>query len=96
MQKPMWVTAVCCALVVATAAPAYAEDQFLRELAVTRSFNLGRPTRAEPTPDGAAVLFLRTEPRAPVTSLYAFDVATGQTKELIDAGSRSSRAPRRS
>ncbi|HEX9102305.1 MAG TPA: DPP IV N-terminal domain-containing protein, partial [Polyangia bacterium] len=68
---------------VAVAAPAFAEDQFLRELAVTRSYNLGRPAHAEPTADGSTVLFLRTEPRSPVGSLYAFDVATGQTRELI-------------
>ena len=71
------------ALVAAVVTPARAEDQFLRELAVTRSYNLGRPMHAEPTADGAAVIFLRTEPRSPVTSLYAFDVATGQTKVLI-------------
>ncbi|HEY2745188.1 MAG TPA: DPP IV N-terminal domain-containing protein [Polyangia bacterium] len=68
---------------VAMAAPARAEDQFLRELAVTRGYNLGRPTHAEPTPDGKTVLFLRTEPRSPVSSLYAFDVATGQTRVLL-------------
>lgn len=74
------VTLICALFV---AAPAFAEDQFLRELAVTRSYNLGRPMHAEPTADGAAVIFLRTEPRSPVTSLYAFDVATGQAKVLI-------------
>ena len=67
----------------ALATPALAEDQFLRELAVTRSYNLGRPTHAEPTPDGKTVLFLRTEPRSPVSSLYAFDVATGRTRVLL-------------
>src|SRR5947209_20619936 len=72
---------VLCALLVA--APARAEDQFLRELAVTRSYNLGRPMRAEPTADGSTVLFLRTEARSPVSSLYAFDVASGQTRVLI-------------
>ena len=71
------------ALVAAVATPALAEDQFLRELAVTRNYNLGRPTHAQPTADGTTVIFLRTEPRAPVTSLYAFDVASGQTKVLI-------------
>jgi dipeptidyl-peptidase 4 len=70
-----------CALLAAT--PALAEDQFLRELAVTRSYNLGRPGHAEPTADGTTVVFLRTEPRSPVSSLYAFDVATGQTRVLI-------------
>src|SRR5262245_39489833 len=72
-----------CAALAAVPATAHAEDQFLRELALTRNFTLGRPTKAEPTPDGATVLFLRTEARSPVNSLYAFDVATGQTRELI-------------
>ncbi|MCU1278161.1 MAG: family peptidase, partial [bacterium] len=77
----MRITLVLCALVVAT--PAFAEDSFLRELAVTRNYSLGRPTHPEPTADGSAVLFLRTEPRSPVNSLYAFDVATGQTRVLL-------------
>ena len=76
-------TAVLLCLVAAVAAPAWAEDSFLRELAVTRNFTLGRPTHAEPTPDGKTVLFLRTEARSPVNSLYAFDVATGQTRVLL-------------
>ncbi len=75
--------AICLGVLIAVATPARAEDQFLRELAVTRNYNLGRPTRAEPTPDGTTVLFLRTEPRSPVNSLYAFEVATGQTRVLI-------------
>lgn len=70
-------------IAVGVAAPALAEDRFLRELAVTRGYTLGRPTHAEPTADGTTVLFLRTEPRSPVSSLYAFDVATGQTRVLI-------------
>jgi dipeptidyl-peptidase-4 len=77
MRLPIFV----CTLAIAT--PALAEDQFLRDLAVTRNYNLGRPSHTEPTPDGATVLFLRTEPRAPVNSLYAFDVATGQAKVLL-------------
>ncbi|MGZ3440960.1 MAG: DPP IV N-terminal domain-containing protein, partial [Polyangia bacterium] len=77
----MRITLVVCTLAVAT--PALAEDQFLRDLAVTRNYNLGRPSHSEPTADGAAVLFLRSEPRAPVNSLYAFDVATGQAKQLL-------------
>ena len=78
MRNAMWLL-----VLVALATPARADDKFLRELALTRNFNLGRPTRAEPTPDGTAVLFLRTEPRSPVNSLYAFDVASGQAKVLI-------------
>ncbi|MCU1278218.1 MAG: family peptidase [bacterium] len=75
------ITLVVCTLAVAT--PALAEDQFLRDLAVTRNYNLGRPSHTEPTPDGATVLFLRSEARAPINSLYAFDVASGQARVLL-------------
>src|SRR5437868_14934644 len=71
---------LCAALI---SMPAPAEDAFLRELAVTRSYSLGRPSRAAPTADGSTVLFLRAEPRSPVNSFYAFDVATGQARVLI-------------
>ncbi len=70
-----------CALLIS--APAPAEDAFLRELAVTRGYSLGRPTRAEPAADGSTVLFLRAEARSPVNSLYAFDVESGQSRVLI-------------
>lgn len=57
--------------------------QFLRDYTVTRGFMLGRPTSVKPTPDGSAVLFLRSPPRAPVMHLYEFDVAAKQTRELL-------------
>jgi dipeptidyl-peptidase-4 len=44
---------------------------------------LGRPVKPQPTPDGKAVLFLRSQPRAAKLSLYEFDVATGKTRELL-------------
>jgi dipeptidyl-peptidase-4 len=56
---------------------------FLRDYAETRGFTLGRPVMAKPTPDGKAVLFLRARPRASKLQLYEFDVATGQTRELL-------------
>ena len=37
---------------------------------------LGRPVKAQPTPDGKAVLFLRSEPRVAKLSLFEFDVAS--------------------
>jgi dipeptidyl-peptidase 4 len=70
-------------LLLLSAATAQAEDKFLREVAVTREYRLGRPIMAQPTPDGAAVLFLRSAPREPLNALYAFDVATGQTRALL-------------
>lgn len=74
---------VLLALLLGAATPAHAADKFLRELAVTRGFMLGRPTQAQPTPDGRAVLFLRSSPRTPNNALYRFDVATGKTEALL-------------
>src|SRR5262245_13729689 len=59
------------------------DANFLRDYAETRGFMLGRPVKAKPTPDGKAVLFLRSQPRIPKLSLYEFDVATGKTRELL-------------
>jgi dipeptidyl-peptidase-4 len=56
---------------------------YLRDLAQTRSFILGRPVKPQPTPDGKAVLFLRSGPRSPRLSLFEFDVAKGATRELL-------------
>lgn len=56
---------------------------YLRDLAQTRSFTFGRPVRPQPTPDGKAVLFLRSRPRSGRLSLYEFDVAAGTTRELL-------------
>ncbi len=60
-------------------------DDELRRITETRSFMLGRPNAIKITPDGATVLFLRSGPRDRVQNLYAFDVATGQTRELLTA-----------
>jgi dipeptidyl-peptidase-4 len=59
------------------------DTRYLRDYAETRGFMLGRPTKAKPTPDGKAVLFLRAEARVPKLRLYEFDVATGKTRELL-------------
>jgi dipeptidyl-peptidase-4 len=56
---------------------------YLRHYAETRGFMLGRPVKPKPTPDGKAVLFLRSPARVPKLSLYEFDVATGKTRELL-------------
>ncbi len=56
---------------------------FLRELTETRNFNSGRPVAPSVTPDEKTVLFLRSEPASNVLTLFAFDVATGQTRELL-------------
>ncbi len=56
---------------------------FMRLYAQTRGFNLGRPAAARPTPDGKTVLFLRALPNKPSLMLFAFDVATAQTRMLM-------------
>src|SRR5207248_4913440 len=56
---------------------------YLRDHAETRGFMLGRPVKPKPTPDGKAVLFLRSQARVPRLGLYELDVATGRTRELL-------------
>jgi dipeptidyl-peptidase-4 len=73
----------CCLLPCFAAADELVDAQFLRDYTITRGFMLGRPTSAKPTPDGSAVLFLRSPPRSPVMHLFEFDVATKQTRELL-------------
>ncbi len=64
------------------AAPA-GSDPLLRQLVETRNFTLGRPVAPKITPDEKTVLFLRSAPGSGVLSLFAFDVASGQTRELL-------------
>ncbi len=66
-----------------TPVPAGPAPGFLRTFAETHGFLLGKPTRIRPTPDGKAILFLRSPPRDPTLGLYEMDVATGATRELI-------------
>src|SRR5438876_4156054 len=70
------------ALVIALLA-ADADLQFLKDLAETRSWRLGRPTAVRVAPDGGRVLFLRSPPRKPENRLYSFDVKTAEVSELI-------------
>jgi dipeptidyl-peptidase-4 len=59
------------------------DASFLRLFAETRGFQLGRPVRPKPTPDGKAVLFLRAQARVPKLRLYEFDVVNYKTRELL-------------
>jgi dipeptidyl-peptidase-4 len=70
-------------LYVANAAVEIHNPQFLRDYAETRGFRLGAPTRPTFTPDGSAVLFLRSGPRSPKLDLYEFDVASKETRLLL-------------
>jgi dipeptidyl-peptidase-4 len=78
--------ALCSGALTATPAPAQApplDTRYLKDYAETRGFQLGRPVRAMPTPDGRAVLFLRSQARKAELRLYEFDVASGKTRELL-------------
>src|SRR4051812_4012198 len=57
--------------------------ELLRDLAETLNFSLGRPRAVTPTPDGTAVLFLRSGPRDRSLRLYELTIATGEVQELL-------------
>jgi len=60
-------------------------DTFPRRQAATRRFTLGAPRRVTVTPDGTAVVFLRSRSgRDPVTCLWRLDAATGEETLLVD------------
>jgi dipeptidyl-peptidase-4 len=81
---PSILAVIALGLAAAGPAPAAASASgFLKAFAETRGFLLGRPTHIRPTPDGKAVLFLRSPPRQPTLALYEYTVATGQTRELV-------------
>ncbi len=60
-------------------------EAFLRQYAATLRFSLGRPRAVTVTPDGSAVLFLRSGPRSFVQDLYEFEVASGKERVLLTA-----------
>jgi len=62
-----------------------ADEAFLRQFAATYRFRLGSPRSIALTPDGSAVLFLRSGPRSFVHDLYVFDPSTGKERRLFDA-----------
>ncbi|MCB2108714.1 MAG: DPP IV N-terminal domain-containing protein, partial [Rhodobacteraceae bacterium] len=75
---------ICISLLLATsAAVAQTSSTFFRDLAETRNYSLGRPLAPAFTPDNRTVIFLRGGARDPVLRLYAFDIASGQERELI-------------
>ena len=53
------------------------------DFAATRGYSLGRPSGAVPTPDGKAVIYLKSGPRDSDQLLYEFDIASRQERELI-------------
>jgi dipeptidyl-peptidase 4 len=63
------------------------DDAFLEAFALTNKFTLGRPRSFEFTPDGSALLFLRSESRNFRQDLFTFDVASGKERVLLTAES---------
>lgn len=65
------------------AAPPKLDEAVLRSIVETRAFRLGAPTMMTPTPDGQAVLFLRSGARDTRQSLFKLDVTKGTLHELV-------------
>jgi dipeptidyl-peptidase 4 len=61
------------------------DREFVRRLALTKSFTYGLPVQSTPTPDGKSVLFLRSGPRDKRQALFELDVATGAVREVLRA-----------
>jgi dipeptidyl-peptidase-4 len=59
------------------------DTAFIRAYTMTRRFRLGAPVHPLPTPDGKAVLFLRSPPRDPRQALFETDLASGATREVL-------------
>src|SRR5512137_2036350 len=73
-----------------TDAPPRAPDAYVQLEAETRGFRAGHPVRPQVVPGGAEVIFLRSGPRSGVQSLWATDLATGATRELLPADALTS------
>ena len=78
-MKPLYVLALLAAL---PAGASESADCFY-DLAATRNYELGYATKAVPTPDGKAVLYLRSSARDTTQHLYEYDIESGREKELV-------------
>src|SRR5271154_4618637 len=67
----------------ANAATVVSDTKCFDDVAATRSYGLGIPVGATPTPDGKSVLYLRSGPRDTVQRLYEYDIATAKERELV-------------
>jgi dipeptidyl-peptidase-4 len=61
------------------------DEAFLHAFASTYRYTHGRPKAITVTPNGDAVLYLRSGPRSFVQDLYIFDTATGTQRVLLTA-----------
>ncbi len=64
-------------------APPVIDRDFLKLYTESRNFNRGAPVRPTLTPDGRAVVFLRSEARDRKQSLYEMDVASGAVRLVL-------------
>src|SRR6185503_20958543 len=78
-------TAASTATPEAARSPADGRDDFLDQYAATLRFTLEQPTKIQVTPEGDAVLFLRSGPRSFVADLWQLDVASRQERVLLTA-----------
>ena len=78
MLTPSFVSADAPSPAVPASAGAY-----LRTLAQTQNFSLGAPQQVQPTPDGRAVLFLRSGPRDRVLRLFEMNAQTQAVREVL-------------
>ena len=90
MNHTLFLFAAASVFAAMTPAPSPAQGSpvdttFLKRFAETRGFMLGRPQTPKFSPDGQTVFFLRADPPVPRLKLFAFDVKTAQTKELLSA-----------
>lgn len=65
--------------------PSIADPAFLEQYAATYRFGAGTPRSVRVTPEGEAVLFLRSGPRSVVQDLHEFDVRTGKERIWLTA-----------
>jgi dipeptidyl-peptidase-4 len=72
--------ALAAALLIAV--PALGKSCF-EDIAQTRSYSLGMAVKATPTPDGSAVIYLRSGPRDISQRLYEYTIATKSERELV-------------
>lgn len=65
--------------------PSVADPAFVEQYAQTGGFRLGQPASITIVPDGSQILFLRSGARDSSRSLYAYDVASGEERQLLTA-----------
>ncbi len=78
-----WLIALCVLMPTSLWAVAPPSDPFLTQYAQTRRFTNGRPVQPHVTPDEKTILFLRSPADSPRQTLFAFDVATRTTREVL-------------